>query len=53
MKPDTARFLASFIVVAMAPVFLALVATGSSFGVCLIPIGVAILSGFVASTQDP
>jgi len=52
MKPDTARFLASFIVVAMAPVFLVLVATGASFGVCLIPIGVGIWAGFVASTQD-
>jgi hypothetical protein len=53
MKPDTARFLASSVVVAMAPVFLVLLATNASFGVCLIPIGVGIWAGFVASTQDP
>jgi hypothetical protein len=52
MKPDTARFLASAATVAMVITFVVLVASGASFGVCLIPVGIGILSGFIASTQD-
>ena len=51
MKPDTARFIASAVTVAMVPAFLALVATGASFAVCLVPVGIGILAGFIASTQ--
>jgi hypothetical protein len=51
MKPDTARFIASTVTVAMVIAFVVLVATGASFAVCLVPTGIGILAGFIASTQ--
>jgi hypothetical protein len=51
MKPDTARFIASAVTLAMVIVFVVLVASSASFGVCLVPVGIGILAGFIASTQ--
>ena len=53
MKPDTARFLASSVVVAMVAVAVVLAAVGvRDFETYLVIVGVGIFAGFVASTQD-
>ncbi len=52
MSADATRLIASAVAVATAPVFVVLVATGASFAVCLVPIGIGIFAGFIASTQD-
>lgn len=52
MKPDTARFLASSVVVAMVAVTVLLAAVGArDFETYLAVVLVAIFAGFVASTQ--
>lgn len=51
MKADTARFLASAVVVAMAAVFVILLACKAPFSACLATVIIAIFAGFVASTQ--
>jgi len=52
MTSDTARLLASAVVVASAPAFVILVSVSAPFAVCLIPVAIGIFAGFVASTQD-
>jgi hypothetical protein len=53
MKPDTARFLASAAVVLSIVSIVLLAALGCrDFETYLVCVGVAILAGFVASTQD-
>jgi hypothetical protein len=52
MTSDNARLLASAVAVASAPAFVILVAVSAPFAVCLVPIGIGIFAGFVASTQD-
>jgi hypothetical protein len=53
MKPDTARFISSTVVVAMVALTVLLAAVGvRDFESYLIIVGIAIFAGFVASTQD-